>query len=111
LSAEGFWFFHSLKTKPGARQQIYERMNEMPRDEYKETLVRLYNSGKSIKEICEEYNVPKSTFYRWLKKYDTREPKITEDDIKVLLGKLAALEEENTTIKKVLYMLNKANRT
>lgn len=80
----------------------------MSKDEYRQMLVHLYHNGKSINEICQEYSVPKSTFYRWLKKYAENEPKITENDIKVLLGKLAALEEENATIKKVLYMLNKS---
>ena len=80
----------------------------MSKDEYRKMLVHLYNNGKSIREICQEYNVPKSTFYRWLKKYAENEPRITEGDIKLLLGKLATLEEENTTIKKALYILNKS---
>ena len=37
-------------------------------DEFKKTIVELYNSGKSLAELNSEYAVSKSTITGWVKK-------------------------------------------
>ena len=40
-------------------------------EEYKKTIVNLYESGKRISELSREYGVGKSTIDSWIKKYKT----------------------------------------
>lgn len=40
-------------------------------DEQKQELVALYYSGESVSDICLQNGVPRSTFYTWLKPYQT----------------------------------------
>ncbi|AIS52275.1 hypothetical protein TKV_c11010 [Thermoanaerobacter kivui] len=37
-------------------------------DEFKNTIVELYNYGKSLAELSSEYGISKSTISGWLKK-------------------------------------------
>jgi len=50
--------------------------------------------GKSVEEICREYNVGRSTVYLWRKKYGGLD--------KPLLKKLKQLEKENARLKKIV---------
>jgi putative transposase len=50
--------------------------------------------GKSVEEICREYNVARSTVYLWRKKYGGLD--------KPLLKKLKQLEKENARLKKIV---------
>ncbi len=50
--------------------------------------------GKSVEEICREYNVVRSTVYLWRKKYGGLD--------KPLLKKLKQLEKENARLKKIV---------
>ena len=38
-------------------------------EEFKQSIVSLYNSGKSSSEICREYGMSSSTLQEWIKKY------------------------------------------
>ena len=38
-------------------------------DEFKQMIVNLYNSGKSITELMSEYGVAKATPYKWINLY------------------------------------------
>jgi transposase-like protein len=82
----------------------------MSRQELKKQLVDLYNKGRSIDDICEEYDVPKSTFYRWIRKTRDDQIQLSDDDIRIIVTRLTALEEEATTYKKVLQMIKQAER-
>lgn len=82
----------------------------MSKEELRKHLVQMYSSGKSVDDICDEYNIPKSTFYRWIRKTKVEEPTVTEDDLKIIVTKIAELEEETSTYKKVLQVLRKAER-
>jgi putative transposase len=53
-----------------------------------------YETGKSVEEICREYNVARSTIYMWRKKYGGID--------RPLLKKLKKLEKENAQLKKVV---------
>lgn len=75
-------------------------------DEFKNTIVELYNSGKTITELSSEYAVAKSTINGWVKK---KKPIIIDDNTTVtpaeynnLLKKMSQLEEENEILKKAM---------
>ncbi|UOO36784.1 helix-turn-helix domain-containing protein [Oscillospiraceae bacterium CM] len=80
----------------------------MSKEILKKQMLERYRQGKSVEEICCEYNVPKSTFYRWIRKSRTDSPCISDDDIRIIVTRLEELEEEVTTYKKVLQLLKKA---
>ena len=53
-----------------------------------------FESGKSVEELCREYNVARSTIYMWRKKYGGID--------RPLLKKLKKLEKENARLKKIV---------
>ncbi len=38
-------------------------------EEFKQSIVSLYNSGKSSTQICKEYGMSSSTLHKWIRKY------------------------------------------
>ena len=73
-------------------------------DEFKTTLVELYNSGKSLADISREYSISKSTVTVWINKSKPivvdNGKVITTAEYQKLLKKMARLEEENEILKK-----------
>ena len=75
-------------------------------EEFKQTIVNLYHSGKTYAQIHKEYGVSSSTLTNWIKKYS--EVKIddstilTANQIKELQKRNAELEEENLILKKAI---------
>ena len=53
-----------------------------------------FEEGKSVEEICREYNVARSTIYMWRKKYGGID--------KPMLKKLKELQKENGRLKKIV---------
>lgn len=80
--------------------------NNKYNEEFKQSIVSLYNSGKSSTQICKEYGMSSSTLHKWIRKYtqvkisDTET--ITMAEVKKLQKKLATLEEENIILKKAM---------
>lgn len=72
-------------------------------DEYKNTIVELYNSGKTLVELNSEYSLPKSTILTWVKKAKPvaidNDKVVTQADYQALLNKIARIEEENEILK------------
>ena len=74
--------------------------------EYKNTIIDLFNSGKTYAEISDEYGVPKTTIRQWVKKNNT----VSDNDIsnegdaeiKAMKKRMAKLEQENEILKKAL---------
>lgn len=85
--------------------------NEKYSEEFKQSIVSLYNSGKSSGNICKEYGMSPSTLHKWIKKYTEVKVSDTETmtvaEIKKLQKKLALLEEENIILKKALAIFTK----
>ena len=80
------------------------RINKHYTDEFKATLVELYNSGKSLADISREYSIAKSTVTVWI---DKSKPIVVDNgkvvttaEYQQLLKKMAQLEEENEILKK-----------
>jgi len=73
-------------------------------EEFKNTLVELYNSGKSLAEISREYGIAKSTVTVWINKLKPiavdKDKIITTAEYQKILKKMAILEEENEILKK-----------
>ena len=38
-------------------------------EEFKQSIVSLYESGKNSTQICKEYGMSSSTLHKWIKKY------------------------------------------
>ena len=75
-------------------------------EDFKKTIVNLYESGKTYADIKKEYGISSSTLSGWVKKYS--QVKIDDDtiltaqQIKALQKRNAELEEENLILKKAI---------
>lgn len=75
-------------------------------EDFKKTIVILYESGKTYADIKKEYGISSSTLSGWVKKYS--QVKIDDDiiltaqQIKALQNRNAELEEENLILKKAI---------
>lgn len=74
--------------------------------DYKNTIIDLFNSGKTYAEISDEYGVPKTTIRQWVNKNDTAQDSAaaneSDADIKAMKKRMAKLEQENEILKKAL---------
>lgn len=79
-------------------------MRETYSKDFIQTIVDLYNSGKSVTDLSIEYGVKKVTLYSWINqnkaavKIDDEE--ISKNDIVALKKRIMELEEENEILKK-----------
>ena len=74
--------------------------------EYKQTIVNLYHSGKIYSEIHKEYGISHSALSNWIKHYSEvkidDETVFTAKQIKELQKRKAQLEEEILILKKAI---------
>ena len=97
-----------MSSKEADQNIINERKSDMSKEVLRKQLVDMYSEGRSIDHICHEYNVPRSTFYRWIRKSRSDNPDISDNDIRIIVTKITELEEEAMTYKKVLQLLKRA---
>ena len=75
-------------------------------EDFKKSLVALYNNGKSQASICKEYGVSSTAVSKWVKQYSTVETDsgevLTAKQVQELQKRMAQLEEENLILKKRL---------
>lgn len=75
-------------------------------EEFKNTIVELYNSGKSLAELSSEYAVSKSTITGWIKKKKPvnidKDKTITAAEYQAIIKKNKQLEEELEILKKAM---------
>lgn len=84
-------------------------------EEFKKTIVELYEKGKSTEELAREYGIPNTrTIYHWIEKYSKIKvskgestESISLDDYKKLQKKYKQIEEENEILKKVVAIFTK----
>ncbi|MHC6178773.1 transposase [Clostridium sp. JNZ X4-2] len=78
-------------------------------DEYKNTIVELFNRGKTYSELNSEYGIPKTTMRQWVLKDKNKKngTEAKEENIKEVLKKNAILQEENEILKKALSIFAK----
>ena len=75
-------------------------------EDFKKTIVSLYQSGKTYSEIQKEYGVSSSALSKWVHKYSQvqvdDDTVLTAQQIKALQRRNAQLEEENLILKKAI---------
>lgn len=78
---------------------------------FKKTLVDLYNSGKSVRELSREYGTSEVNIHKWIRKYSpivTSTGEVTNnDEILKLKKQLAKTQEENEILKKALAIFSR----
>ena len=83
-------------------------------EEFKKTVVNLYESGKGISELSREYGIGKSTIDSWIKKYKTITTSTGEvtnnDEILKLQRKNRELEQEVEILKKAVAIFSKKQK-
>lgn len=87
------------KTK-GQPMSTFKRYDE----EFKQSLVNLYQTGKTQSELCKDYRVSTSALAKWIKQYSQFKLEdnsvLTAKQIQELQKRNAQLEEENLILKK-----------
>lgn len=80
-------------------------------EEYKKTLVALFESGKKLSELEREYGVNESTIRAWVNKYGTITTSSGEttnnDEILKLKKKNRELEQEVEILKKAVAIFSR----
>lgn len=80
-------------------------------NEFKNMLVELYNSGKTLADLSREHGISKSTVAVWINKVKPiavdKDRTITTAEYQEMLKKIARLEEENEIFKKAIAEFNK----
>ena len=75
-------------------------------EDFKKTLVSLYNNGKTQTTLCKEYGVSQTALAKWIKQYSTVETEdgdvLSAKQIKEMQKRMAQLEEENLILKKAI---------
>lgn len=75
-------------------------------EEFKKSLVSLYQISKTQSQLCREYGVSESALFKWVKQYSTvkidSEKVLTSKQVKELQKRNAQLEEENLILKKAI---------
>jgi transposase len=75
-------------------------------DEFRNTIVELYNAGKSVTELSGEYALSKSTISGWIKKNKPiavdKNTTVTVSEYQAMLKKNKQLEEEIEILKKAM---------
>ena len=83
-------------------------------EDFKKTLVSLYESGKKLSELQREYGVNESTIRPWITKYGTITTSTgettTNDEILKLQKKNRELEQENEILKKAVAIFSKEQK-
>ena len=81
-------------------------------EEFKQSLVNLYQTGKTQSELCKDYGVSQTAFSKWIKQFSQVKLEdntvMTAKQIQELQKRNAQLEEENLILKKAsaIFMQN-----
>jgi transposase len=75
-------------------------------EEFKKSIVSLFNNGKTQTALCKEYDISKSALAKWIKQFSTVKTEdgeiLTARQVKDLQKRNAQLEEENVILKKAI---------
>lgn len=94
------------KKKERSIQMLGQKKAVKYTEEFKKTIVSLYQSGKTYAQIQKEYGVSSSALSNWVRRYS--QVKVDDDtilsaqQIKALQKRNAELEEENLILKKAI---------
>ena len=80
-------------------------------EDFKKTLVALYESGKRLSDLEREYGINESTIRAWIKKYGTITTSTGEttnnDEILKLKKELQKVQTENEILKKAVAIFSR----
>jgi len=83
-------------------------------EDFKKTIVDLYESGKSISELSREYGVGHTNIRNWINKYQsitTSTGEVTNnDEILKLKKELQQVQLENEVLKKAVAIFSKGQK-
>jgi transposase len=75
-------------------------------EDFKKTIVTLYQAGKTYAQIKKEYGISSSALSNWVHKYSQvrvdDDTLLTAQQVKMLQKRNAELEEENLILKKAI---------
>ena len=75
-------------------------------EEFKNTIIELYKSGKSLAELNTEYGTPKSTICIWIKEnspvVSSHEDSMTLKEFKEMKKEMNRIRVENEILKKAM---------
>ncbi|GAK31608.1 transposase [Weissella oryzae SG25] len=75
-------------------------------DEFKQNLVNLHSSGKTLAQLTKEYGVSSSALSKWVRQFSEvkldNNQVLTAQQVKRLQKRNALLEEENLILKKAI---------
>ena len=74
-------------------------------EEFKKTIVTLYQSGKTYSEIQKEYGVSSSALSNWVRKYSQVQ---VDDDTLLTAQQVKALQRRNAELGEGRFMVKKA---
>lgn len=74
-------------------------------EDFKKTVVDLYHSGSSVKNLSSEYGVSEVTIYKWIKAYTLVKG---YDGEPITPSEIAEIQKENLKLKQELEILKKA---
>jgi len=84
-------------------------------EDFKKTIVSLYESGKKISDLSREYGIQHSNICNWINKYQTITTSTgeitTNDEILKLKKELHQVQVENEILKKVVAIFSKESKT
>ena len=74
--------------------------NKVYDENFKKTMVELYESGQKVQDLVSEYGVSDAAIYTWIKRYGTvqgktKEESFTYDDYLKLQKEMKRIKEEN----------------
>ena len=83
-------------------------------EEFKKTIVALYESGKKVAELVREYDLEKKLIYNWIKKYGKVKTEagfiINNDELLKLKKENMRLQEENEILKKAMVIFTQKQK-
>lgn len=80
-------------------------------EEFKNTIIESYKSGKSLAVLHSEYGILKSTISTWIKDnslvYSNSEDEMTLKELRAFKREISQIKEENEILKKDMGILAK----
>ena len=94
------------KTYNSGHERSYLMQPKKYEEDFKKSIVTLYENGKTQSELSREYGISLSAISRWVRLYSkvkTEDGEIlTAKQVKALQKRLLQLEEENLILKKAI---------
>ena len=88
-----------------------KKANNRYNQEFKESVVELYQAGQSVRDLSSEYGISDISIYKWIKAYTPisrlEEEKVTPHDLQKMKKEMRRLQEENDILKKAMAIFAK----